>query len=211
MKQDEDDMLAGLFRIQVRRAALAVTTVAAGAVLSGCGQETATPNEAEASKVVCNDAPRAKPGATVNSDVDGPYEDASLGEVAEASDVIVSGTVTEACGGNLLSADDSLEYTIFTVQPDTEDAAAVQVAYPTEIDGTPAVFEGQAVPGVGDEGVWFLTAVPEQFDFSGYVLTSTASGIIFDDSGRIVNKGSQPLLTEAKRLGTKAAVLRAAS
>lgn len=186
-----------------------LAAVALGA-MTGCGQQTADSAPAGSSKEAC-ETPQARSQGRVTSEVDGPYEDSTLSETAEVSDLVVSGTVTQACAGNLLSTDDSLEYTIFTVQPDDEGASPLEIAYPTQVDGNPFVVEGQALPTIGAEGIWFLTDVPAQFDFTGYVLTSSASGIIFDDAGRVVNKGAKPIVKRAKALGSKAAILRAAS
>lgn len=200
--------------MRIRRVAL--TTGLAGVMLilaASCG---------DAGGEVAKDDSRVDPGAAQlqpsepaasmpNTDVDDPLADAGLREVARSSDLVVQGTVTGARNDVSIASDESVRYTVLTVDiaevlVGTAPSNSVEVALMSEIDGASARVEGLPMPHIGDEGIWMLTTVDPTFGFEGYVVTSTGSMLLIDDDDRIWNEGEAASLREAKGLSSLQAI-----
>ena len=178
-----------------------VVAIAAGSLLTPSdGATEAAPPEPVA---VTSDAPRA----------------ASLQELAGAADLVVRAKVVgvergrvfgEPGGGAVVSRVVTLEVADVLRGP-TPGQPVLRVEEEGWLeDGTPLIVDGLAPSAVGDDGIWFLTAVGT-VDAPVYVVGSAEGRYLVDDDGLVGATGDDPLVAELAALSVEALTARIAA
>lgn len=156
----------------------------------------------------CSDENDSPGGAAGSPDVDIDFQPyTTIEDLAGASDIVVRGSITEidrAIEWGDIKPDD-IEVSRFRVQVSEYLVGAgseeIEVALETGSNGKPypigTEFAGRPTPGVGDEGIWFLTRVDPMFDFPGYRLTNV-QGLVIEESGSVVGGGPAELPLRAE-------------
>ncbi|MGI9611502.1 MAG: hypothetical protein ACR2QO_01245 [Acidimicrobiales bacterium] len=125
---------------------------------------------------------------TVDVEAIGP-EFTSIEELAEASQLIVTGTIVDATPGRVLTdpnnPDVGIRTTIFTldVAESTADDAGdtITIEYETSLlDGTPTTIDGIAPPVTGETGLYFLIAGPSD-DYPHHAIVNHQGRYLLQD------------------------------
>lgn len=131
---------------------------------------------------------------------DDEYSAATLEEAAAATGLVVRGTVTGEKSGVQIGMDTSIRYTLFEVDVKEvlsgPEVTRVQVAISTEVDGQPMAVDGRVTPTVGDDIVWLLQPIAEEFGVEGYVLTAQ-TGLVHVVDNSVEQTHAHDILSES--------------
>lgn len=184
-------------------AAAAIAAVAFAGSLAACSADDPAANGAAVEP--------SSPVPTQTIEPDEPLGNASLEELGGASDLVVRGRVASVEHGITLGVDESILYKAYSVTVLNDSlhptGQTIQVITSEVIDGIPIVMEGRPELAEGDEAIFALTQIDSDFDYDGYVLTS--SNALYPVEGdRIVDVGDAPSAHEAVDLGPDATINR---
>jgi hypothetical protein len=188
-------------RRPVRRSALLLVPTAAALLLGAACAGSAGQDRAAAS----HDEPQTVEASDLLAGAD-------MATLTQVSDTVVRGTVVDVA--TRVRIDDSrVRYATLTVEVDEVLAGAagdrVEVALTSHVGRQPVELEGRPMPEVGDEAVWYLTAVAPEFGYDGYRLTSGSGLLLLQDDGAVGGgiPGESPIAEEVERLDSPEAVV----
>ena len=136
----------------------------------------------------------------------------TVGELVDASDLVVSGRVAAAESGRIFGAGDAaIRSHVLTVRVDSVLAGSqrpagagtvVLVEEEAELaDGTPVRIDGMRAGRIGDDGIWFLAASRDP-DFPGYAVVNAQGRYLVGADGAIEGgDASDDLVRDLQTLG----------
>lgn len=196
-------MTSGRRLVAIRISAALAAAATTVPLTSGCGTRTDVPSAAIAEKST---------EQTVSMIVDDPHATKSLAALADVSPVVVTGAVVESQSDLTVGTDDSLKYTLYKVRVNRafkgEVGEYVNVLMSTSSDGKPLEVVGRSAPIAGENSVWMLRPVADEFALDAFVLASVG-GLVSTRDGKVIPPKSGVHDTVAADQAVRAGTLQA--